>query len=307
MSLLDLLASVSPNEDGTPNALQRFSNSMNPQREMQKLQMQAQLMELQKQQQVQSALTNWAKNPQGGMAGLYGGLAGVDPSYLSKFAELTAPKTTTIGGKIVEYNPNMPDVAPKVVYSEPTIEEKKFEQEIKTKDAGKETLEKVLQDYKASWDKLKESNAVVSPEKNALGNLFDRISATEGVQLPFTDTTVIPGGQTLGRAFGTSNQTERDKIQNKRPLLLAAMKKAAGMTGQELNSNQELQFYLSALGNLGGSYETAMDAVKTFSKQFGTGDTASKIEEQFAPKQPVKTAINPQTGQTLRLVNGKWQ
>ncbi len=126
--LLGLLGSLSPNEDATPNALQRFDTAINPEDALQKAQMQAQLQELQQKQAVQTALQNWATGGGGDVKSLYGALATTgDPSYLSKYVDIAAPKpkTTTIGGNIIQYDENNPDIAPKLIYNQPTADERK--------------------------------------------------------------------------------------------------------------------------------------------------------------------------------------
>ena len=125
--LLGFLGALDPNEDGTPNALQRFDNSMNPGQQLQQLQMQQAMQELQQKQAVQSALANWAKKGETDPKTLYRDLATADPSYLAKFLDAAAPKpkTTTIGGNIIQYDENNPSAAPKVIYSQPTADERK--------------------------------------------------------------------------------------------------------------------------------------------------------------------------------------
>lgn len=239
MSLLDLLASVSPNEDGTPNALQRFSNAMNPEREMQKLQMQAQLMELQKQQQVQSALQSWAKNPQGGIAGLYGGLAASDPSYLGKFTELTTPKTTTIGGKIVQYNPNMPEVAPRVIYSQPTAEEQK---EKRMQEKSKKSEESRTRDILKVLPKIDEA-IQQTKTKGAFG--LEALAPTEGL------------AGLLARQYPSSAAYDLDAtletIRSRLGLDEMAKLKAlspTGATGMGSQSNVEFEALRSSIANI---------------------------------------------------------
>lgn len=148
--LLGFLGALSPNEDGTPNALQRFDNAMNPGQQLQQMQTQAATLKLQQDIAVQNALANWAAKGETDPKTLYRDLATADPSYLAKFLETAAPKpkTATIGGKIVQYDENNPDASPKVIYSQPTADERKqdlaekskAEQEKTTIKAGEELL-----------------------------------------------------------------------------------------------------------------------------------------------------------------------
>lgn len=133
----------------------------------------------------------------------------------------------------------------------------------KEKEKGKIEFEKVLGEYNALYDKLYEKGGTPSSEAySAPVNMVKNFASGELV------------GQRIGRMMGTENQTIRDSLNNKKPLLMAAMKKAAGLTGTELNSVPELKFYMSALGDLERSYEANKDTMKTLSHQFGTGKLA---------------------------------
>jgi hypothetical protein len=94
--LLGFLGAISPNEDGTPNALQRFDNALNPGQQLQQLQTQAAMAKLQQEQATQTALANWAQKGGGDVKSLYRDMAAVNPSYLEKFLEASSvePKTT---------------------------------------------------------------------------------------------------------------------------------------------------------------------------------------------------------------------
>lgn len=133
--LLSFLGALSPNEDGTPNALQRFDNALHPEQQLQQLQMQQALIKLKQEQATQSALQNWAAKGDGDLKSLYRDMATADPSYLAKFLEVAGPKpkTATIGGNIVQYDENNPSAAPKVIYSQPTADERKVANEEKAK------------------------------------------------------------------------------------------------------------------------------------------------------------------------------
>jgi hypothetical protein len=148
--LLSFLGALSPNEDGTPNALQRFDNALHPEQQLQQLQMQQALIKLKQEQATQSALQNWAAKGDGDLKSLYRDMATADPSYLAKFLDVAGPKpkTATIGGNIVQYDEKKHTVTPKVIYSQPTADERKQtlaeqakkEQEKATITAGEELL-----------------------------------------------------------------------------------------------------------------------------------------------------------------------
>lgn len=141
--LLGFLGALDPNQDGTPNALQRFDNSLNPGQQWQQLQTQAAMQKLQQEQAVQGALASWAQKGETDPKTLYRDLATADPSYLGKFLDAAAPKpkTATIGGNIVQYDENNPSAVPKVIYSQPTADERKVaNEEAAKKDQQKATI-----------------------------------------------------------------------------------------------------------------------------------------------------------------------
>src|ERR1700752_2970006 len=138
--LLDFLGALRPNEDGSQNALQRFSTAIHPERQMQQIQMMQLMQEMQQKQAVQSALQDWASKGGGDPKSLYGALAATgDMTALSKFTDMVTPKpkTQTIGGNIIQLDENNPDIAPKVVYSQPTADERKQAMEEKAKEEQK--------------------------------------------------------------------------------------------------------------------------------------------------------------------------
>jgi hypothetical protein len=141
---------------------------------------------------------------------------------------------------------------------------------------GKKEFESVLSELDNLYSTYKDQNAAISTEQPAFLNLVNKISASEGVSLPdiLGGGKILPGGQDLGSAFGTENQKVREEIKAKLPLLMSKIKKASGMTGQELNSNVELQFYLNSLGNLSGNVDANQNILRSLSENFGSGDLA---------------------------------
>lgn len=139
--LAGFVGSLFPNEDKTPNALQRFDNAMNPEQQMQQLQTQALMQKMQQEQAAQTALQKWTQNGGGDINELKIDLATADPSYLLKMIEQAdkGKKSTTIGGNIITYDENKPDVAPKVIYSQPTADERKQDLEEKGKEERKKS------------------------------------------------------------------------------------------------------------------------------------------------------------------------
>ncbi len=87
-------------------------------------------------------------------------------------------------------------------------------------------------------------------------------------------------GKPFSAAAGTLTQETRDKITNTRRLLLQQIKKASGMSAQEMNSNVELQGLLDAATDPSQSMGAVKATLDTIERQYGmpkkaTADTSA--------------------------------
>lgn len=306
--LLGFLGALSPNEDGMPNALQRFDNSLHPEQQMQQLQTQAAMLKLKQDQATQTALANWAAKGDGDIKSLYRDMATADPSYLAKFLDVAGPKpkTTTIGGNIVQYDENNPSAAPKVVYSQPTADERKQDLEEK----GKKEQQKST--ITAGEELLPVMNTALEQigTKNVLGS-----SLTEG----------ILGGISRNTPWITSPakdlEANIDTIKSRISLDELAKLKAAspsGASGLGSQSNQEQKNLQASIASLDASQSdeqrknNLLKVKKHYvnyleSLGYAVPDNLKSGKTTVAAEVRPVTAINPKTGQTLTLINGKWQ
>jgi len=79
-------------------------------------------------------------------------------------------------------------------------------------------------------------------------------------------------GQAIGRGLGTEAQSIRNKIKQQRPLLLQAIKRATGMTAKQMDSNVELQLYLSAATDPTLDIQANLAALDNLDKLYGLGE-----------------------------------
>lgn len=77
-------------------------------------------------------------------------------------------------------------------------------------------------------------------------------------------------GQTWGRFTGTPAQSTRDAIESIRQNLVSIVAKAAGKTGQQMNSNFDVKNALKAIGNPKATVESLMATLNNLNKTFGT-------------------------------------
>lgn len=237
--LLGFLGALSPNEDGTPNAVQRFDNALHPEQVYQQVQMQSALQKLQQEQATKTALQSWAESGSTDPKDLYGSLARTgDPAYLTKYLEQYGPKpkVTSMGGNLVQYDENNPSAPPKVIYSQPTAADK----EAKLKeDAAKEQK---LTTAKAGEELLPVMNT-------ALGQIGSGALGTEGLggmiarNTPFTST---------AKDLEANIATIKSRISLDE---LAKLKAASpnGASGLGSQSNQEQQNLQASIANLDNS------------------------------------------------------
>ena len=151
------------------------------------------------------------------------------------------------------------------------------QEKIDQKAEAKTQLTDIVSDLATKYKNLRDMGAIVTSTDEGLG--VGNIGAKLG-------STAI--GQAVGSAFGTKAQTERESIEQTRPLLLNLIKNATGMSAQQMNSNAEMQLYLNAATNPKLSYEANMDALRKLDKLFGIGTVAKQIEdEKTNPKKPI--------------------
>jgi len=134
----------------------------------------------------------------------------------------------------------------------------KLDQAAEDKASAKDQLSSTVQALKDSYDVLKKEGAITS----------ESATPAENLQAKFATSQI---GQWGASALGTKAATERQKIEQTRPLLLNLIKTATGMSAQQMNSNAEMNMYLRAATDPNLSYEANMAALKNLDKMFGLG------------------------------------
>lgn len=131
-----------------------------------------------------------------------------------------------------------------------------------TVNAGRETVDTLITGLKDQYDILKKGGGITSTE-SGIGNVPAYLSSTGA-------------GQAAGKMFGTQNQSARNTIVQSRPLLLAAIKNATGMSAKQMDSNVELKMYLAAATDPTLDYEANMAALNQLETLYGiNGSTAA--------------------------------
>jgi hypothetical protein len=154
----------------------------------------------------------------------------------------------------------------------------KFAQENASKGTGRSALSDTLDVLAGQYNALNEGMGMPSTQNKWGSNLGAKLATTGP-------------GQWLGQVAGTENQKARDIISQTRPLLLADIKKATGMTASEMNSNAELQMWLSVATDPQKGYEANMEALKNLENKFGLG--RAKDGNPFTKAAPAGGTIVP--------------
>ena len=145
-----------------------------------------------------------------------------------------------------------------------------------TKAQGADSLDALMAQLRSSYGVLKDSGGITSTDASGLDNAQAAVQSSAP-------------GQFLGRVFGTKNQSERNSIAQTRPLLLAAIKDATGMSAQEMNSNVELQLTLDTLTDPTQGIEAARMALADLEELYGLPKAAAPARAGRGQRAPNRT------------------
>ena len=157
---------------------------------------------------------------------------------------------------------------------------------------GGGTVDTVVADLRDMYTQLDEGGGITTT-KNRIGSNLGAGIQSSGV------------GQTVGKMFGTENQSLRNTVAQKRPLLLQAIMKATGMTAKQMDSNTELKLYLSTATDPTLDLETNRRALDMIEKLYGSGAGNAPIAPPGAkpPKNANQLPTKPPAGVDAKV----WQ
>ncbi len=305
--LLGFLGALAPNEDGTPNALQRFDNALNPGQQLQQMQTQAAMQELQQKQALQTALQGWAQKGGGDAKSLYGTLATTgDPSYLMKFIEASEKDRAPLT-----------DVAKlKADLDAGRIDKPTYERKLAKEVAPTEKNYKQFQLQNAAFaDMMVKANETLSPyeQKIAKGE-FDPVN---------TAASFVAGIPSLGLGAAAGNallsEDQQKYKQAQEAWVRAKLRKESGAAIGVKEMEDEIKTFFPRVGD---SLEVIKqksgmrnEATKSMQKQTGGAydDMYGGGTEQPAEVAPAKPKYSE--GQQARwpdgsiktFTNGRWQ
>ena len=127
----------------------------------------------------------------------------------------------------------------------PSVAQQKYldkkEAEEKNKTDAQSRSGSLLDEMLTNVDILDTNKGITNPDRNAASNLASWVQNT-GL------------GQTAGKMFGTTNQNARNNIESLATNLVLELKNTKGLSASQMNSNMELQRYLTAVAG-GNNYD----------------------------------------------------
>ena len=147
---------------------------------------------------------------------------------------------------------------------------------------ARSNVSSVLQKLADYYADMRDAGGSVSTKNDSLSNLSAAVQST-GV------------GKVAGKIFGTEVASARNKITNSRPLIIAELKNATGLSASQLNSNAELKLYLDAATNPDNDIESNLEALRNIDQMFGTN-----IGISLRPGRASRKPQTPSTAPTKR-------
>jgi hypothetical protein len=135
----------------------------------------------------------------------------------------------------------------------------KNQQKVSELEGGREEVNTQVATLRDFYKRLDEMKAITSVRRSRTENIR---AAAESSEL----------GQAAGRAVGSEAQSIRNSIKQQRPLLLQAIKRATGMTSKQMDSNVELQLYLSAATDPTLDIDANLRALENLDRLYGLGE-----------------------------------
>ncbi len=133
-------------------------------------------------------------------------------------------------------------------------------------------------DYEANVDKLLKSYEKLIKAGGAVQTLTDDYTVDD----VFSNISARLGASTAGRvaggAVGTQAEAARQDIATVLPLMFGELRTLMGLTGKEVDTQKERDFYLKALTDDKVNIKTNLENIRGLSTRFGNGETAKKVD-----------------------------
>lgn len=132
-------------------------------------------------------------------------------------------------------------------------------------------FEKDLNDYLDAVSVLVDKGSIKQelPDNATIADVLQNLSAS----VQASDI-----GKKAGGAIGTQTSTALSKMEQVHPRMFGALRDLLGMTGRELDTKVEQDYYKGTIPGGGAEISTVLKTLGELSNRFGTGEAAEKIE-----------------------------
>ena len=167
-------------------------------------------------------------------------------------------------GTFITQTPEGGYISKPIENAPPTEAEVKRTEAIVTKEKAQENFGNHVRSAFANIMALNDMGAMVNPANDVMTNLKAKASASD-----------------LGQVFTGIQGSEVASIQKQlsqlKPLMIAELKNATGLSSTQLNSNAELNFYMDAMADPKKDFYSNLAALDSLSKQIGGKDIVGEL------------------------------
>lgn len=149
----------------------------------------------------------------------------------------------------------------------------------KKKEEGQEKFTEVVGKMGDLFEKLNSMRGIANIERGPIDNFVNMLTSSDL-------------GQATQQALGTESQSIRNQIKTLKPTLINTIRQATEMGAKGMDSEKELEFYLSAVGNEKRDFQSNMAALKVLNDQFGLGGNIKVDGEEVNSLKKEFNALN---------------
>ena len=140
----------------------------------------------------------------------------------------------------------------------------KAQEDAAAKAAGQQEVSNTISQLRGLYGDLKESGSIPNADLGVGGSIAARVASSGP-------------GQFVGSALGTEASRTRQSIAALTPNLLIAVKQANELGAKMFDSNKDMEFFMSMMGDPSRSYEANMAALDEFDRKYGAAQRGEAV------------------------------
>lgn len=149
---------------------------------------------------------------------------------------------------------------------------------------GKNQVSSVVGEMRGLYNQLDELKATVNPKNTPRENLSASVRGS-------------PVGQFVAKKVGTDEQSVRNEINMRVPLIINSIRAATGMSAKAMDSNAELQFYLKMATDPSLDISANLSALEQIEKLYGSQEQSVPQDSPIFQNNSLK--VTPQELQVM--------